>query len=222
MGFRPVPKESGSTLIWVKQNDPNSTTDYVTGLNQFLDDYQPGSQSNAENYIDCSPTNHPTAASKTTCRIKLTDLGPCSRERNYGYNEGQPCVLLKLNRIFNWVPETYNAAELPADVKAAYQRQSGKAIPANDDNQVYITCNGEDPVDQEHIGPIRLYPNSIPAYNYPYMNQRGYLSPVVMVQFLNPTPGVLINVECKAWAKNIVHSRTDRLGQVHFELLVDR
>jgi sodium/potassium-transporting ATPase subunit beta len=33
--------------------------------------------------------------------------------------------------------------------------------------------------------------------------------------------GVLINIECKAWAKNIHHDRADRRGSVHFELMID-
>lgn len=33
--------------------------------------------------------------------------------------------------------------------------------------------------------------------------------------------GVLINIECKAWAKNIYHDRHERRGSVHFELMVD-
>lgn len=33
--------------------------------------------------------------------------------------------------------------------------------------------------------------------------------------------GVLINIECKAWAKNIKHDRQDRRGSVHFELMID-
>lgn len=33
--------------------------------------------------------------------------------------------------------------------------------------------------------------------------------------------GILINIECKAWAKNIHHDRHDRLGSVHFELMID-
>lgn len=33
--------------------------------------------------------------------------------------------------------------------------------------------------------------------------------------------GIVINIECKAWAKNIKHSRADRTGSVHFELLID-
>lgn len=35
------------------------------------------------------------------------------------------------------------------------------------------------------------------------------------------TAGVLINIECKAWAKNIKHDRAERRGSVHFELMID-
>ena len=35
-----------------------------------------------------------------------------------------------------------------------------------------------------------------PGYYYPYRNQRGYLSPIVMVQLKSPEPGVLMNIEC--------------------------
>jgi hypothetical protein len=34
--------------------------------------------------------------------------GDCTLERNYGYKEGKPCILLKLNRIYGWKPEPYN------------------------------------------------------------------------------------------------------------------
>lgn len=33
--------------------------------------------------------------------------------------------------------------------------------------------------------------------------------------------GIIINVECKAWAHNIKHDRKDRVGSVHFELMID-
>ncbi|CAH2065805.1 unnamed protein product, partial [Iphiclides podalirius] len=38
----------------------------------------------------------------------------------------------------------------------------------------------------------------------------------------NNPAGVLINIECKAWAKNIQYDRYERRGSVHFELMVDR
>lgn len=33
--------------------------------------------------------------------------------------------------------------------------------------------------------------------------------------------GIIINVECKAWARNIIHDRKERIGSVHYELLID-
>jgi sodium/potassium-transporting ATPase subunit beta len=37
----------------------------------------------------------------------------------------------------------------------------------------------------------------------------------------NNFSGVLINIECKAWAHNVRHDRAERRGSVHFELMVD-
>lgn len=109
---------------------------------------------------------------------------------------------------------------------------------------VWITCEGESKSDAENIGPIKYYPDiqGFPGYYYPYENSEGYLSPLIAVHFERPkcklrniieickylqymhfcvTAGNIINVECKAWAKNIHHSRADRTGSVHFELLID-
>jgi sodium/potassium-transporting ATPase subunit beta len=35
------------------------------------------------------------------------------------------------------------------------------------------------------------------------------------------TAGVLINIECKVWAKNIIRDRQRRLVSIQFELLMD-
>ena len=42
-----------------------------------------------------------------------------------------------------------------------------------------------------------------------------------MVKFKNPPRNRLVQIECKAYAFNIIHDSTDRLGLVHFELLVE-
>jgi sodium/potassium-transporting ATPase subunit beta len=44
---------------------------------------------------------------------------------------------------------------------------------------------------------------------------------VIAVTTDRVTDGVLINIECKAWAHNIIHDRFERRGSVHFELMVD-
>lgn len=40
----------------------------------------------------------------------------------------------------------------------------------------------------------------------------------VIVCFL---AGILINIECRAWAKNINYRQKDKQGSVHFELMID-
>lgn len=49
------------------------------------------------------------------------------------------------------------------------------------------------------------------------------MSPLIAVQFQNISRHELINIECIAWAPNIIYKRSeiDRQGSVHFELLID-
>lgn len=95
-------------------------------------------------------------------------------------------------------------------------------------NRYYCECllssfHYQNPADKENIGTVEYFPpdGGIEFKYFPFTNQPGYLSPFVFVHFQKPAYGVLINVECKAWAKNIKHDRMDREGSVHFELLID-
>jgi sodium/potassium-transporting ATPase subunit beta len=43
---------------------------------------------------------------------------PCVTQRNFEYDRGHPCVLLKLNKIYDWEPIPYqNAAQVPEQFK---------------------------------------------------------------------------------------------------------
>lgn len=53
-----------------------------------------------------------------------------------------------------------------------------------------------------------------------YNNEKIATHELHYIYLLFPA-GILINVECKAWAKNIKHSRNDKIGAVHFELMID-
>lgn len=88
---------------------------------------------------------------------------------------------------------------------------------------MFVTCDGQYAKDRELVGDIEMAPKGMPFYYYPYLNIEGYLSPLVVVQFKSPARRELINIECIAWAPNIVYKRSerDRQGSVHFELLVD-
>lgn len=110
---------------------------------------------------------------------------------------------------------------------------------------VWVSCEGENPADVENLGTDIKFKSLTNEQGFigkyfPFKNTKGYLQPLVAVQFNSIkskhfffesfqlfkrstrfSAGVLINIECKAWAKNIKHDRHDRRGSVHFELMID-
>ena len=69
---------------------------------------------------------------------------------------------------------------------------------------------------------MTIYPREgLPRNFFPYLNQEGFRSPLLMIKFNKPINGVVINVLCRAWAKNIRHDTNDQLGLIQFSLLVD-
>ncbi|GFW54554.1 hypothetical protein TNCV_2232281 [Trichonephila clavipes] len=213
LGFRPSPPEANidSTLIWFNATRNDTVEYWVTNLNGYLKPYH--MHDTGFNVQTC--TKEQTASRERVCHFPLitgTQHG-CSPERQYGFPEGKPCVLIKLNRIFDWIPEGYDSP--PTELTPHLKEQFDK-------DKVYITCTGENSADKDNIGEVEYHPSQgIPFMYFPFTNQQGYMSPFVFVQFSHINRGVLVNVECRAWAKNIVFDRGDRLGSVHFELLVD-
>ena len=111
--------------------------------------------------------------------------------------------MVKLNRIYDWRPDPYTIEEvqnntmmprhLKNDIQKIYDEKcdSSSSEPCPYMNMVWLHCDGEDDPDIENIGPVTYTPfRGFPGYFYPYRNQRGYLSPIVMVQLKNPEPGV--------------------------------
>lgn len=121
--------------------------------------------------------------------------------QSYGYPSGQPCVVVKLNRVIDFVPQLANESD-------AY---------------LQIRCEGMYSADQDNIGDIEYLPkDGVDMWHFPYMGQKHYLSPLVFVKFLNPTPNVLVQVVCRPVnVKNIdSQKQTKGTGVVKFEILV--
>lgn len=52
---------------------------------------------------------------------------------------------------------------------------------------IWISCEGENPADIENLGPINYIPQrGFPGFYYPFMNQKGYMPPVVAINFERP------------------------------------
>lgn len=149
---------------------------------------------------------------------------PCSRENHYGYhtNSTAPCVILKLNRIYGWLPIYSSIPTLRA--------KSNLTKTNSTDKFVYVKCEGEHGADRDNIKEIDYYSpypsnkiGGIPFKYFPYRNQPDYLSPLVFVHFKNVTNNMLLNVLCKAYAKNIDNKdRLNRRGMTHFQIYIGK
>uniref|UniRef100_A0A1B6D5Z4 Sodium/potassium-transporting ATPase subunit beta n=1 Tax=Clastoptera arizonana TaxID=38151 RepID=A0A1B6D5Z4_9HEMI len=228
LGFRPMPNDSNSlsTLIWYKGTRRQDYEYWVESLREFLDVYRiPGkTPGRGQNIYKCDFHQFPPRGKVCDIDVRLWD--PCTFENTYNYHLQKPCIFLKVNKIYDWVPDYYkNVSDLPErmpdSLKAHIQNEFDLGGAARL-NQVWLSCQGESPADVENIGEVKYYPGpGFPGYFFPFENSEGYLSPLVAVQFTRPRTGILINIECRAWAHNIKYDRKERIGSVHFELMID-
>lgn len=221
LGFRPMPPEANveSTLVWYEASKPDNYKYWVEETERFMQSYEDISK---KNQVNCSFDALPPEGK--VCGTDVSSFYPCTKENQFGYPVGRPCIFLKLNKIFNWMPEIYNDSKtlpdhMPVELKNHIREK--QALRPNETGVVWVSCEGENPADVENIKARAYYPRmGFPHYYFPFKNFEGYVPPIVAVQFTVET-GVLINIECKAWARNIHHDRSERRGSVHFELMVD-
>jgi len=168
--------------------------------------------------IDCKYPGDANIQEQEFCKFNLANLGVCGTG-NYGFDSDSPCLILKLNKIFGLEPEIYDSTALPKDMPSELVTRIKNAT---DQNKIWVSCMGEYPADKEAIGSFEYYPNDggFPAMYFPYKNQKGYQSPLVAVKLNKVKVGQMVHVECRAWARNIKYDRRDRIGIVHFELIV--
>jgi sodium/potassium-transporting ATPase subunit beta len=125
------------------------------------------------------------------CKLDLTKFDKCQTGQAYGYNNSAPCIFLKLNRIYGWIPEYYNdSTNLPDDMPKGLKEHI-ISLPEAHRNQVWVSCGGESPADRDILGNaddvVEYFPSrGFPSYFYPYLNTQGYLSPLVAVKFKRP------------------------------------
>nr|VZI26462.1 unnamed protein product [Spirometra erinaceieuropaei] len=191
------------TLIHYSNKDPQVYYEYVDNLNALLDYYEEISIKDKQEFADCSgDVKKPNTANKV-CPFSLTTLGPCNRANEFGYPENKPCVILKINRVYGWMPYIID-----------------QSVP-----HVLVSCTGQNPEDKVNLGPLKFFPSAnlngteygkFDSIYFPFIGQKGYASPLVAVQFLNPARHMLVLVECKLTnALNVVGEPFE------FELFVD-
>ncbi|XP_054007415.1 sodium/potassium-transporting ATPase subunit beta-1-like [Hylaeus anthracinus] len=186
---------------------------YIRALTDFLQEYN----TNITKYdVNCEGDNFQWVRNDKPCFFDIKKLGECSRAP-YGYtNPLQPCVLIKFNKRFDWVPKCYNrSSHLPQNMPDSLKRM----IEQSKKFYVWLSCDGANNVDKEHIGEIKYIPSpGFPVEYFPFSGQPHYLSPIVALQFKNLTPNRLVTVECTLWASNIKQRSSYSLD---FQILID-
>jgi sodium/potassium-transporting ATPase subunit beta len=214
MGFRPMSAKD-STLIQFNSSDVETYDEDIADILAYL---------SANNYTDSSNhINNDTTDSDGNkifnIREALSEHCPLNNDNlnnSFGYHCGQPCVLLKINRVFDWIPENFDNGTTESD----FEKEAKQKITITN-NMIGVSCEGENDGDIDNLGTPQFTPSGFSFEYYPYMNQKMYKAPIVFVRFPDVKPGVLIQVWCKLWVKNIKHHKNDKAGSVHFELLVD-
>lgn len=127
----------------------------------------------------------------------------CNKAKDYGYTTNQPCVLIKLNKIFSWTPEGPNGVRIKCQGETS----------SDQDNLKQITYHSIGDIDNKEFG-------NLDKKFFPFYGQKTYRSPFVWVQF-DVSPNTLVNIECKAYADNIDNEdRLNRRGQTKFALFI--
>lgn len=229
LGFRPIAdRTSEGALIWYNSKNVSTTHKWIELLDEFFEEYNISHPSLKSKFSpDCDFDQPPRNG--LACPVNIDMFGPCSPP-NYAYNTSSPCVFLKLNKIFDWEPEYINSTEkIPENIPKELISRIKLAATKNHTNRVWVSCEGEYDADKEHLSnsSFEYYPTGggFPSYYYPFKHKKNaYLSPLVAVRIMNPTGGVIINIECRAWAHNIEYiggPAEHRKGSVHFEIMRD-
>ncbi|XP_013888413.1 sodium/potassium-transporting ATPase subunit beta-3 [Austrofundulus limnaeus] len=187
--------------ISFNKSDPLKYAQYVKHLESFLKSYDDIHQEKNEN---CVPGSHylqddDEEMTKKVCRFKRSSLSRCSglSDTNFGYHEGKPCILLKMNRIIGLKP-------------------SG-------DPYINCTIKKENPI-QMHYFP---YEGRVDKMYFPYYGKKAhenYVQPLVAVKLMltKEDYNKELTVECRVEGSNLRNNdeRDKFLGRVTFRIKV--
>lgn len=208
LGFRPQIDVEDHQIVF----DPTIQMDSSFGLQKYkrnLDVYLAAKYPEVDNLINCetNQTYMDEFNQGKSCEFdyeKIFESTNCTAANSFGYESSTPCVLIKLNRIVSWEPETSNT-------------------------YISIQCAGENAFDQDSVKKIiyhsenslnNLVEGKLDKKYFPFMAQKNYQTPFVWAQF-EVEPNTLINIECKAYANNIDNTdRLNRRGLTRFSLYV--
>ncbi|XP_023290680.1 sodium/potassium-transporting ATPase subunit beta-1 isoform X2 [Orussus abietinus] len=244
LGFQPnVLTPTTSPIIWISTSKGKGNPElYIQRLDNVLKDYNKNVSQYSSNCVEGESRK---IIDEKACFFDTKKLGVCGKSP-YGYDSPyHPCIFLRYNKVFEWIPQYYNQnSSLPPDMPHDLQRliksvkkvniifiqldknrESAKILPVYscinfEQGYLWISCTGAHGFDNDNLGEIEYLP--YPGFSvdyFPFRGQIGYLTPIVALHFKNITANKLVTVECTAWAKNIDSSKENALD---FQIIVEK
>ncbi|XP_027864404.1 sodium/potassium-transporting ATPase subunit beta-1-like [Xiphophorus couchianus] len=208
--------------IIYKTDDPSSYEVYVKSLKEFIEQYNDEKQTDNMKYEDCGTTPklytergelESNTGQRKSCRFSRRELQGCSGENDttFGFKEGKPCLIVKLNRIINFRPKPPSSSDLlPDDLQ-------GKSFY----NFLPVHCTNRWAEDDGLIGEIKYFGFAgnagFPLQYFPYygkMLHPNYLQPLVGIKFTNLTKNRELRIKCKVYGEGYTAEGIDGLFYV--------
>ncbi|XP_075446737.1 potassium-transporting ATPase subunit beta [Ascaphus truei] len=177
--MRPNIYGEGEIEIFFNMSDSSSYNQTVSNLCTFLSAYSKTKQfelmnKNCTNVTDVESELTFSGRTKYGCQFTTDMLGECSGEKDpsFGYAAGQPCLVIKMNRIINFVP-------------------GNKTSPPR------VNCTSK----SDDLGMVEYFPadGAFGMQYFPYYGKKAqpnYTNPLVAVKFLSAKKNTLIPVVC--------------------------
>lgn len=222
MGYQPMIKAEQTLLTYdMRKDEKNSKvrTKYIDAMGKFLKTgVRPDRVASAlKNVNFLNPdlskvqncdTGAPTEVTQKTkpCMFNASAIPGFVQScppNDYGYSDGKPCVAVKMNRIYEFMPEIVNGSD-----------------------EILIKCEGEHIADRDNVGKISYFPAKgdfgvIKKHFFPFVGQSDYMTPLVFIKFEGVVQNILVQVVCRP--TNLVNVKTDgkeEQGKIHFEVFI--
>ncbi|XP_030630363.1 sodium/potassium-transporting ATPase subunit beta-3a [Chanos chanos] len=185
--------------IVYSMSDPLKYAPYIQHLESFLQQYNDTEQDKNELCVAGKYFEQDAESPKKACQFKRSSLGFCSglADNMFGYAEGKPCVLLKMNRIIGLKPRGDPYINCTAKTESPLQ-------------MMYFPSEG-------HID--KMY--------FPYYGKKahvGYVQPLVAVKLLlrKEDYNKEVLMECRVEGTDLRNNddRDKFLGRVTFRVMV--
>lgn len=128
----------------------------------------------------------PPPANKS-CGVDVRKFGQCSAEKNFGLNDGKPCIFMRFKADSKFTPEYYNKTEeLPKEMPTRLKNSIEPNIRSNSKNlqTLWVSCEGKSEEDQSNAGTINIFiQNGFHGYYFPCKSEDLCTSPLVAIQF---------------------------------------